>query len=89
MRLIDADALEKRLEHLWNISDDSDFANKEVWHALSEAPTIDAVPVVRCKDCKHWKGIPSSNFLEWCNYRVMKTMAEFYCATGERREDGG
>lgn len=41
--------------------------------------------LVRCKDCKYWKGIPSSNFLEWCNYRVMKTMAEFYCATGERR----
>lgn len=40
-RYIDADALEKRLEHLWNISDDSDFANKEVWHALAEAPTID------------------------------------------------
>lgn len=41
MRLVDCDALEKRLEHLWNISDESDFANKEVWHALSEAPTID------------------------------------------------
>lgn len=41
MRLIDADALSKDLEKRWNINDDQDFCNKEVWHALEEAPTIE------------------------------------------------
>ena len=40
-RYIDADALTKRLAYLWNVNDDSDFANKEVWHAVEEAPTVD------------------------------------------------
>ena len=40
-RLIDADALSKDLEKRWDINDDQDFCNKEVWHALEEAPTIE------------------------------------------------
>ena len=89
MRLIDGDALEKRLEHLWNISDDSDFANKEVWHALSEAPTIDAVPVVRCKNCKH--GRPYKHTKEYVACEVdcepIDRDSDFFCGDGERRED--
>ncbi len=42
MRLIDADALEKELSKRWDISDDQDFCNKEVWEALRNAPTIEA-----------------------------------------------
>ena len=41
MRLIDADALSKDLEKRWNVNDDQDFCNKEVWHALEDAPTIE------------------------------------------------
>ena len=40
MRLIDADALEKSLEKLWNVHDDQDFANKDVWREIENAPTI-------------------------------------------------
>ncbi len=49
-RLIDADALSKRLEELWNVHDDQDFANKDVWHELESAPTIDAVKHGRWKE---------------------------------------
>ena len=42
MRLIDADALEKELSKRWDISDDQDFCNKEVWDALRNAPTVQA-----------------------------------------------
>lgn len=45
MRLIDADALENE----FGISD-ADIIAKE---AIRDAPTIDAVPVVRCRECKH------------------------------------
>ena len=41
MRLIDADALEKSLEKLWNVHDDQDFANKDVLREIEKAPTID------------------------------------------------
>lgn len=46
MRLIDADALIDEL----GISDE-DIIFEEM---LEDAPTIDAVPVVRCKDCRWW-----------------------------------
>lgn len=44
-RLIDADALEKELSKRWDISDDQDFCNKEVWDALRNAPTLSAEAV--------------------------------------------
>ena len=41
MRLIDADALKKSLEKLWDAHDDQDFANKDVWREIENAPTIE------------------------------------------------
>ena len=43
MRLIDADAL-----------NEGRVNNDPVVIAAMCAPTVDAVPVVRCKDCKYW-----------------------------------
>ena len=52
MRLIDADALtrHKQLEAMGN----GKYEDVDVVYAndIDNAPTIDAVPVVRCKDCK-------------------------------------
>jgi hypothetical protein len=53
---------------------------------IENAPTVDAVPVIRCKDCKHWVN-------EECNHIGMKgtnigVSAEmWFCADGERKED--
>jgi len=38
--LIDKKNLSDDLQRRWNMSDDQDFCNKEVWHSLEEAPTI-------------------------------------------------
>ena len=60
MRLIDADALEAKLEEQRKLYIEMDMKGAEdllvhdVLHHVWEAPTIDAVPVVRCKDCKYW-----------------------------------
>ena len=58
MRLIDADAL-KQFEITMPRGDGySDFVFAGHIH---QAPTIDAVPVVRCKDCRYylmWSDIP-------------------------------
>ena len=94
MRLIDADALTKKLQHLWNIHDDVDFNNKDVWDELAIAPTIDAVEVVRCRDCKHfelnhWDG-PIITAHEICSKwgSGCKTNKDGYCFLGERKTDG-
>lgn len=52
---------------------------------ILSAPTVDAVPVVRCKDCKFGvidgaKYFCSTDGRIWCD-------GDWYCANGERRED--
>ena len=55
---------------------------------LEDAPTADAVEVVRCKACQHWqkrhetRGICLNH-----NAIVTFTTPDFYCACGERRTD--
>lgn len=49
-RLIDADALKDAIK-----TDIMGGLNYRRF--IDDAPTVDAVPVVRCKDCKYW-GIP-------------------------------
>ena len=48
---------------------------------LDSIPTVDAVPVVRCKDCKHLD--QDSRFCFKCMDWVKDT---WFCANGERRE---
>ena len=58
MRLIDADWV---LEHIkpYELSDEDwsvtgGTAIRLIYNAIDQAPTIDAVPIVRCKDCKYF-----------------------------------
>ena len=53
-RLIDADALIDFIDcgHLRNPFE-SCFSERDVVNMLEARPTVDAVEVVRCKDCKH------------------------------------
>ena len=41
---------------------------------------IDAVPVVRCKDCKHYNTIGCSKGFGWCENMDRGTSDNFYCA---------
>ena len=78
MRLIDAD---RAMEIVRN----QGIAHPHAYHLtnyatliLREAPTVDAVEVVRCKDCKHRYSD------SWCEY--VDDDDNFYCARGERKE---
>lgn len=62
VRLIDADVLREKMFH---DSFETDTGMQKwdsgLWirykifeNNLEETPTVDAVPVVRCKDCIHW-----------------------------------
>lgn len=48
---------------------------------IDEAPAVDAVEVVRCKDCKHWAHGDC--------YRLELSRPNDFCSYGERREDDG
>ena len=56
------------------------------------APLKDAVPVVRCKDCKHWKtaeGVKLSKRLKCCTYHIGHKYVrcdEDFCSRGERKD---
>ena len=58
----------------------------EEW--LNFAPTIDAVPVVRCKECKHWRKdfAGCTEFVGRCDYANYMIGENGYCLYGERKE---
>ena len=49
---------------------------------IAEAPAIDAVPVIRCKDCIYWHG-PN----EMCGSLDIYPRSDWYCADGERKDE--
>lgn len=84
-RLIDADAIVEYVRKYSPISDGADLL--ETW--LEYAPTVDAVPVVHCRDCKYWDTFPSSTLApdhHECKRIRIHTTAEWFCAAGERKD---
>lgn len=89
-RLIDADALieEALTEGAYGYVDALQIAN---------APTVDAVPVVRCKDCQHWKpsGSKAGNsfsdmeYIGGCEFSNYYCRESDFCSYGERKEGAG
>ena len=62
----------------------------EEW--LSNAPTIDAVPVVRCRDCKHLNVVNRKELYAHCPKTNTVFLPfeldtrEHFCSLGERKE---
>ena len=55
------------------------------WHDIEAAPTVDAVPVVRCKDCKYHEDEEIG--MVYCPNALGGWVAEnWFCADGERKE---
>ena len=79
MRLIDADALKEHLGSGWV---NSEFAIRQVDNEI----TIEAVEVVRCRECRH--SDPSTIERCWCSHHAMYMSADGYCSEGERPEAG-
>lgn len=54
MRLIDADELSEAIhENVLAMYEESVAAKEDCLYEIEESPTVDAVPVVYCKDCKY------------------------------------
>ena len=97
MRLIDADRLNKPIyaeednitgsgmsyDEICGYNDGIDIA----WNKIDQAPTIDAVPIVRCKDCIRrydTDECPMCFLIEGKYYEY--TNENGYCDRGERKE---
>lgn len=83
-RLIDAD---RALEVVF----DQGLVHPNAYHLtnyatliLREAPTVDAVEVVRCRECKHRDGIPGQP-----NIVCSQMHDDDFCSYGERKECAG
>ena len=82
MRLIDADIADvviiyDKSNELMQVSAIREYIERQKVF-LDKFPTIDAVPVVRCRECKY-------RFKDsWCEYADDDD--NFYCARGERKE---
>lgn len=93
MRLIDADALKSYIDcgHLRSPIETC-FSELDVIRMLDKQPTIDAVPVVRCRECKHygWEQEPCHGKTQrFCKlHKGLVVMdRDTFCSYGERRCD--
>lgn len=80
MRPIDADALKTDLTRFY----DGEVTAKQL---IDEQPTVDAVPVVRCETCTHWRACESDendcDIYGTCDQIRRMTMYDWFCADGE------
>lgn len=100
MRLIDADALAaKIMMEAPDFMDGGSSITKAFILAMvktrSATPTIDAVQVVRCRDCIHATMTADGQMCKYCeidtddfgDQREVYHHADWYCADGERRNE--
>lgn len=78
-RLIDADVF---IGNIVSIADLRTISTKTIGEALDKTPTVDAIEVVRCRECR------------WCNmgecehkFGLLVSNDENYCSYGERDVD--
>ena len=81
MRLIDADKLHEIINFtLFK----PPFSKKAIHRYIDDTPTVDAVPVIRCRDCKYWRKTKKQ-----CGYTYLLPQFEAgeFCSRAERKEE--
>lgn len=96
MRLIDADQMavdesEAYMSAQVQITDDLKWlvnfaAHSKIQKLIADTPTVDAVPVVRCKDCIYTRKLYGRLVCKYgtCSGCILRE--DFFCANGERKE---
>ena len=89
MKLIDVDELKGKA-----IADQDDGEYFVYCQDIDEAPTVDAVPVIRCRECKFWEPYGSKGSrnaegpLEWeggCMKWRGRHLESDFCSCGKRK----
>lgn len=93
MRLGDLDRIAQDVQEN-NIEnyDRQDWTSRQVVTLLENAPTISAVPVVRCRECKYWRRYTrqwENHCAGECERHRMEggTYENDFCSYGQRKED--
>lgn len=108
VRLIDADALMKRFYNYYDCV--NEFTSKNgyrgdtlmdyevadmIYNCIENAPTVDAVAVVRCKDCKYYREGAIFKDIKFC-FRLRgdndkpvgyNFSEDDFCSRGERKDN--
>ena len=91
MRLIDADAFRKDILTAGIGKTIIEYSESDIGYMIRKRPTVDAVEVVRCKDCKHWH--KDTVFCDYMSYREASERVNWYaddfCSYGERKDGDG
>ena len=89
-RYIDADAIISFVDsgHLRNPLELA-WSDNDVVGMIESRPTVDAVPVVRCRECKHRD--PEDKRCdcgghEWVKGKILPVKDDWFCADGERKD---
>ena len=86
-RLIDANAFLKDILTAGIGKTIIEYSESDIGYMIRKRPTIDAVPVVRCRDCKQGE-IDDPDFPDqyYCRAGCGWNNGGFYCAYGETKE---
>ena len=68
---------------------------RKALRCIEQAPTVDAVAVTRCRECKHWKpsGSKAGNsfsdmeYIGGCEFTKYCRRESDFCSYGEKRRD--
>lgn len=105
---IDREATIKRIEEVYCVGCNSYTGVRcrvcstgDAIDIIEDAPTVDAVVVTRCKDCKHFKNYGKTSLLidgknikaGWCHRRARydeeyRMPPDGFCSYGERKDGG-
>ncbi len=98
-RLIDADKLHSEFMKMAEFKPNSEIGEptcgctrRLVFHIsegirkINEQPTVDAEPIIRCKDCKHYRDNVGECEYVWEHQGVIvDVLADDFCSRGEKR----
>ena len=79
MDVMEKQSSEKRLIDYYYLAEKIECPGEPLvyWHDIEAAPTVDAVPVVRCRDCRKFKTY---------GCRMVASGYDDFCSYGERKE---
>ena len=90
MAYVDKEKFKRKLQYIFKTYRMSEIITEKVKHALDDT-TVDAVEVVRCKDCKYCNEYQKFNFERYlgCNTNgeIYEVEPNHFCSYGKRKED--
>ena len=86
-RLIDANAFLKDILTAGIGKTIIEYSESDIGYMIRKRPTVDAVEVVRCRECKQGE-VDDPDFPDeyYCHAGCGWNKGDFYCAYGERKE---